>query len=215
MAVIAENISTYTPNTSYHATVRAIGNLKPFATRDQKEELLGRFANHLSPIETFDDWGRPHTKLHREVSVIAFNPMANHLHNLAHQRTRDGLQKLMSRVIAAQARSFNRRTDWRGKVFSGFGAVPFQESVDPTQIRDMVAYIELNDPIRQFETPFTSYQALIGNEQRDWYDGSIVLGVFGGMDGYREFMNRRGPSIVRRKLFEWGIDPRRHPYRPI
>lgn len=215
MPVIAPNISSFTANTTYHATVRAIGNLRPFATDAKKEELLGRMANHLSPRELFDRWGRPYTKLHREVRVISFNPMDNHLHNLAHQKTADGLRKLMSRVIAAQARSFNRQTGWRGQVFSSFAANPFQEFADPTQIRDMVAYIELNNPILQFETPFTSHQAIVGNVEYDWFDPTFTLEIFGGFDNYREFMNRRGPSIVRRKLLEWRIDPRRHPYRPI
>ncbi|MBJ7353907.1 MAG: hypothetical protein JHC98_03705 [Thermoleophilaceae bacterium] len=215
MAIIAPNISTFIANHGYHITARAIGNLKPFATDSQKRELLSRFEKHLSPHETWDNWGRPHTKLHSEVSVVAFNPMDNHLHNLAHQRSADGIPKLMSRVLAAQARAFNRETGWRGQVFSEFNAKPFEEFSDPTQICDMIAYIELNNPITQFETPFTSYQALIGAEKHTWYDPSTALNVFGGMDNYREFMNRRGPAIVRRKLIEWGIDPRRHPYRPI
>jgi hypothetical protein len=121
----------------------------------------------------------------------------------------------MSRVIARQADSFNARTGWRGAVFSGYDATPFEESVDPTQIKDIVAYIELNDPVQQFETPYASYQVIAGNLKCDWYDPTFVLGVFGGIDGYREHMNRRGPAIVRRKLREWDIDPRRHPYRPI
>ncbi len=213
--VIAEHISTFTRNTTYHTTLRAIGNLKPFETRDQKRALLERFAIHLSPRETFDDWGRPHKKLYREVKVIAFNPMDNHLHNLTHQISDDGVRKLISRVSSGFAREYNRQTGWRGKVFGEFAAKPFDEMADPTQILDMLAYIELNNPISQFETPFTSYQALIGNERHDWFDPDYVLKIFGGMDNYREHMNRRGPAIVRRKLIEAGIDPRRHPYRPI
>lgn len=215
MAIISPEISSFTPNTSYHSTIRAVGTLKPFASRQMKEELLQRFDHHLNPSESWDNWGRPHVKLHRQVKVIAFNPMDTHLHNLAHQLPRDGLSSLMHRVFSAQARSYNRQTRWRGKVFTPFNAVPFRELADPTQICDMIAYIELNNPISQFETPSTSYQALIGNERRDWFDPSIAVGTFGGMEHYREFMNRRGPAIVRRKLIEWGINPRRHPYRPI
>lgn len=215
MAVIAEHISTYTPDTTYHATMRAIGNLRPFLSDAQKERLLDRFAMHLSPEETFDTFGRPHTKLHRELKVISFNPMDNHLHNLAHQRTRDGLQKFMSRLSSGVAREFNRDQRWRGQVFSSFAAKPFQEFADPTQIRDMIAYIELNDPIKQLETPYTSHQAIVGNVSYDWYDPQIALNVFGGFDNYCEFINRRGPAIVARKLIERGISPRKHPFRPI
>lgn len=215
MGIHSEYISTYTANTTYHVTARAIGNLKPFGTDDQKEEFLQRFAIHLSPEETHDTWGRPHVKLNNELRIGCFNIMDNHSHTLPHQNSRDGVTKLMSRVLARHAQSFNKRTGWRGKVFSQFDATPFDEFSDPTHIREMIAYIELNNPILQFETPFASHQVLIGNRKCDWLDTSMVLGVFGGMDGYREHMNRRGPAIVRRKLIEWGIDPRRHPYRPI
>jgi REP element-mobilizing transposase RayT len=206
---------SFRANKTYHSTTRAVGNLRPFADDRNKATLLDRFGNHLSPNPTFNEWRRPYVKLDHEVKTLSFNVMDNHLHNLSHQETKDGLTKLMSRVMARQADAYNKATGWRGQVFTGFTATPFEELIDPTQIKDMVAYIELNNPITQFETPFASYQAIAGNCSWDWYDPSFVLGVFGGIDNYREHMNRRGPSIVRRKLLEWGIDSRRHPYRPI
>jgi hypothetical protein len=196
-------------------TTRAVGNLKPFASNEAKAELLDRFGNHLSPGVTRNQWHRPYVKLDDEVKTISFNVMDNHLHNISHQYTANGLTKLMSRVMAKQAASHNKLTGWRGPVFTGFTATPFEEMIDPTQIKDMVAYVELNNPITQFETPFASYQKIAGNLECDWYDPAFVLGIFGGLDLYREHMNRRGPHIVRRKLIEWNIDPRRYPYRPI
>lgn len=205
----------FVANTTHHITTRAVGNLQPFKRPGQKAELLDRFGNHLSPEPTHNPWGRPYLKLSDEVKSLAFNPMDNHLHHVAHQFTTDGITRLMSRVMARQAESFNKQSGWRGTVFSPFNATPFVEHHDPTQIKDMIAYVELNNPIQQFETPFASYQVVAGNLKCDWYDPDYVLGVFGGIDGYREHMNRRGPGIVRRKLIDWRIDPRRYPYRPI
>lgn len=205
----------YRANRTYHVTARAIGNLRPFADDQQKAEVLARFGNHLAAEPAMNQWRKPYVKLIDEVRSLSFNVLDNHLHKLAHQFTADGITRLMSRVMARQADSYNRRTGWRGKVFSGFDATEFEEMLDPTQIKDMVAYIELNDPIRQFETPFASYQVIAGNLECEWYDPQYVLAVFGGIDNYREHMNRRGPAIVRNKLLERGIDPRRHPYRPI
>ena len=205
----------FVANTTYHSTIRAVGNLQPFKRPEQKAELLDRFGNHLSREPTHSRWGRPYLKLHGEVKSLAFNPMNNHLHRVDHQLTVDGITKLMSRVMAKQAESFNKQSGWRGTVFSPFHATPFEEQVDPTQIKDMIAYVELNDPVQQFETPFASYQVIVGNLECAWFDPEYALGVFGGMDGFREHMNRRGPWIVRRKLIDWGIDPRKHPYRPI
>lgn len=207
--------SRFRPNTTYHSTSRAIGGLQPFKRPEDKAALLDRFANHLAPDPVLNPWRKPYLKLHEEVKTLAFNPMDNHLHNLSHQTTVDGIHKLMSRVMAREADAFNARTGWKGRVFSPFHAEPFRELVDPTQIRDMVAYIELNNPIQQFETQYASYQVIVGNLRCDWFDPDYVIRVFGGMENYVEHMNRRGPGIVRRKLIEWGIDPRRYPYRPI
>ena len=79
MAINSPHISTFTPNTTYHLTSRAIGDLKPFASDDQKRELLERYDNHLNPKETHDAWGRPHVKLHDEVRIGCFNVMDNHI----------------------------------------------------------------------------------------------------------------------------------------
>lgn len=216
MAIISETgITRFQANSTYHVTARALGNLKPFNTDEQKAELLARLGNHLAVDPTHNKWGRPYTKLTSEIDTLSFNVMGNHLHDVAHQRSADSITRLMSRVMARQAESFNRETGWRGKVFSPFNATPFDELIDPTQIRDMVAYVELNDPVQQFETPFASFQVMTGALTCDWFDPEKVLGVFGGAAGYCEHMNRRGPAIVRRKLIEWGIGPRRHPFRPI
>lgn len=216
MAIISQTgITSFQANRTYHVTSRALGNLQPFRKDEQKAELLARIGNHLSSEPTHNEWGRPYTKLIGEIGTLGFNVMDNHFHDVAHQRSASSITRLMSRVMARQAESFNRETGWRGKVFSPFNATPFEELIDPTQIKDMVAYVELNNPIMQFETPFASFQVLIGALACDWYDIDLVLGVFGGVGNYCEHMNRRGPAIVRRKLIEWGIGPRRYPYRPI
>jgi len=216
MAIISSTgITSFQPNRTYHLTARALGNLQPFKDRKHKAELLDRFANHLAPEPTHNQWGRPYRKLSNEIDTISFNVMDNHLHDVVHQRRKDAITQLMSRVMARQADAFNKATGWRGKVFSPFNASPFEELIDPTQIRDMVAYVELNNPIEQFETPFASFQVMTGQLACDWYDPEVVLGVFGGVESYCEYMNRRGPSIVKRKLFEWGIPAVRRPYRPI
>jgi REP element-mobilizing transposase RayT len=216
MAIITDTgLDSFRANRSYHVTSRALGNLQPFKSERQKAELLDRFGFHLNSAPTHNKWGRPYEKLIGKVRGLSFNVMDNHLHNVAHQHTVDGISQLMSRVLTRQARSYNSATGWRGKVFSPFNATPFEELIDPTQIKDMVAYVELNNPILQFETPFASFQVMTGNLRCDWLDPTYVLGVFGGADHYCDHMNRRGPAIVRRKLIEWGIDPKRYPYRPI
>lgn len=216
MAIISPTgIDKFLANRTYHATSRATGKLRPFAGDEQKSELLDRFGFHLAPEPTHNQWGRPYTKLTDEISTVSFNVMDNHLHNVLHQQTVDAITRLMSRVMARQADSYNRDTGWRGRVFEPFNATAFEELFDPTQLKDMVAYVELNNPILQFETPFASFQVMTGQLRCDWYDPNVALRAFAGIDRYCEHMNRRGPAIVRRKLFEWGIDWRKHPYRPI
>lgn len=207
---------TQSSNTAFHATTHAISDFKAFATPRFKAELLQRFRNHLSPVRTVDNSRRPHTKLIESVCVLAYCVLDNHLHVVLHQYAPDGMRQLIHRVLSSYGRFVNRELGRRGPVFDGrYAAVEIDELRGADQIRSAIAYTLLNDPILQLDNPFCSHDVLSGARNCDWIDRDQVLAIFGGWEQYREFMNRRGPKIVRRKLKEWNIDPDLHPYRPI
>lgn len=207
---------TRAANTGFHVTSHGISDFKPFPTARFKAELLQRFRNHLSRERTVDASRRSHTKLFDEVCVLAYCVLDNHLHVVLHQYTADGMRRLIHRVLSSYGRFINREIGRRGAVFDGrYAAVEIDELRGADQIKNAIAYTLLNDPVLQLDNPFCSHDVLSGKRNCDWIDRDQVLGIFGGWEAYRQYINRRGPEIVRRKFLERGIDPARHPYRPI
>lgn len=196
--------------------MHGIGDLKVFATYALKTDLLQRFRNHLSRDRTVDSSRRPHTKLFDEVCVLAYCVMDNHLHTVLHQYPPDGMRRLMHRVLGAYGRHLNREIGRRGPVFDGrYAAVEIDELRGADQLKRAIAYTLLNDPVQQLDNPFCSHDVMSGARSSDWIDRDQALAIFGGWKSYRDYMNRHGPEIVRRKLIEWKLDPADHPYRPI
>lgn len=208
---------TNATNTSFHVTTHGISDFRPFATDQHKAELLQRFRQHLCRQRTVDKSRRPHVKLFDDVCVLAFCVLDNHLHLVLHQFAPDGMRRLMQRALGSYGRFINREMGGRrGAVFDGrYAAVQIDELRGAEQLRNAIAYTLLNDPILQLDNPHCSHGILSGERTSDWVDREQVLAIFGGWDAYRDYMNRRGPDIVKRKLTKWGVDPARHPYRPI
>lgn len=207
---------TRAANRSFHVTTHGISNFKPFRKDQQKEELLQRFRQHLTRKRTVDASRRPHTKLFDEVCVLAYCVLDNHLHVVLHQFTDSGMRRLIQRVLGSYGRYINRELNRRGPVFDArYAAVEIEELRGADQLKSAIAYTLLNDPIKQLDNPHCSHSILSGERSCDWIDRDQVLAIFGGWEGYRDYMNRRGPEIIRRKLQAWGVDPALNPYRPF
>jgi hypothetical protein len=86
---------------------------------------------------------------------------------------------------------------------------------DPDHLKEMVGYTVLNEPVQQLGYEFSSNAIHLGERGSAWLSNDLLLDVFNGVDGYRDYMNRTGPRRVESKFNRWGIDPRLHPYRPI
>lgn len=207
---------TDAPNTTSHVTSHGVRDMRIFGPARYKAEFLQHLKNHLSPEPTTNRWRRPHAKLYDQVSLLAYCIMDTHFHLVLHQLTATGMSQLMHRVIGEYGRNFNRmERRGRGPVFDGRYAAKAVDEADPDYAKHMIAYTQLNDPIQQLDNPFGSHQVIGPRQRRDWVDREATLRIFGGREGYRAYMNRRGPKIVEEKLIKWGIDPDLHPYRPI
>lgn len=201
------------PNTTYHVTSRGVGTLKPFIRNIDKREFLSRFEMYLSPTIWRDAKRRPYDKLFDEVAVLAYCILDNHFHLILHQFAADGMERLMRRVLTGYGRKYNSQNKWRGPIFQGrYAADPLR---DAEHMKDMLGYAILNEPSEQLDYEFCSNAIHLGERGSSWVRNDLTLNVFGGVDGYVEYMNRTGPARVERKLRDRGIDPSLHPYRPI
>jgi REP element-mobilizing transposase RayT len=200
-------------NQTFQVTSRGVGTIKPFLRNIDKREFLGRLSWYLSPTVTKDAKRRPYLPLFEEVAVLAYCVLDNHFHLIVHQYSADGMRKLMTRVLGGYGKYYNREHRWKGPVFDGrYAADPVR---NPDHMREMLGYAILNDPIGQLGNEFCSNAIHLGERNSHWVRNDLTMKVFGGVDGYRSYMNRTGPTRVESKLRRWGIDPAIHPYRPI
>lgn len=203
------NLSDWT----FHVTSRGVGNLSPFFRNIDKYEFLDRLSWYLGDSVRRNAARRPYEKLFNEVAVLAFCVLDNHFHLILHQFTPHGMERLMRRVLTGFSKHHNKHNNWKGPVFDArYAADPMR---DPDHLREMLGYTILNNPIEQLGYEFSSNAIMLGERTGSWVRTDLALGAFGGVDGYRAYMNRTGPSRVKRKLDRWGVDPALHPYRPI
>ena len=200
-------------NSAFHVTAHGVGNLQIFRNRRDMREFLARFRNHLSTHTYRDASRRAYAKLFDRVSLLSFCLMPNHFHLLIHQSAPNGMEDLMRRTLTSYGIYFTNSYGWRGPILDArYAAKPI---LDAEHAKNTIAYIHLNDPIQQLDYEFSSHALMLGESTWDWIDTAAALNIYGGVDAYTSFLNRRGPGIVEAKLAENGIDPTRHPYRPI
>jgi REP element-mobilizing transposase RayT len=202
-------------NQTFHVTAHGVGDLAPFNRSIDKREFLSRFMWYLGAQPWRDASRRPYEKLFNEVAVLAFCVLDNHFHLVIHQFTADGMRRLMTRVLTSYGMYYNAAQSprRRGPIFDGrYAADPMR---DPDHIKEMIGYTVLNDPIKQHGNLFSSSSIHSGDVGCSWLRNDLTLGVFSGVDGYRDYMNRTGPKRIATKLERWGVDPSKHPYRPI
>lgn len=199
--------------TIFHVISRGVDKMPIFRTPVDHAEFLECFRRYLCRERRTDRFRRVYRKLHDQSSVLAFGLMNNHFHMVVEQKSADGLRALAQSALIGYGRYFNDRHRRVGPVFQGrYKARPAESTFDR---RYVIAYVHLNDPIRQLDHPWTTHQLYTGEQCSDWLDRERGLALFGGIDGYVEFMDRHGPAIVQRKLEKLEMFDRTLGYRPI
>jgi putative transposase len=194
-------------------TNRGVAKMPIFRDRHDMHEFLAKFRNYLSPQRYVDSSRRAYPKLGEQISLLAYCLMPNHFHLVLHQHCERGMHELMRRAPVAYSRYFNLRHRRDGPLFKARYAAKPIETLE--HAKSTLAYVHLNEPFQQLDYEYSTHGLYVARASRDWIDVERGLGVFGGIEGYRSFLNRRGPGLVGDKLEELGL-PRDHtPYRPI
>lgn len=200
-------------NQTFHVTGHGVGDLKPFFSEVDKREFIARFKYYLGSTIYADSSNRPYEKLNDEVVLLAFKILDNHFHLVIHQFVVNGMRRLMTRVLTSYGRYYNIKYKRRGPILDGRHAADPIDTAEHAKFA--IAYTHLNDPIAQLDGTACSHPLLITPNTPDWLDAKRSLAIFGGVDGYRNFINAVGPRIVSTKLVRHGLDPAQHPYRPF
>ena len=122
---------------------------------------------------------RPITTLHQEVELNCYCLMPNHFHLLVKQRSRDGMKKLLLRLLTTYSMYFNRRHERVGHLFQG----PYKAALvdNDNYLLHLSRYIHQNPTLTKGflgEYPYSSYPIYIGEKKADWLNTEPILSLF-------------------------------------
>ena len=164
---------------------------------------VGRYVNYYFRNGMYDATGELTNHVHndRNVHVLNFAILPNHLHITVHQNVDGGISKYMERVLQSHARYLNKKTDSVGHVFQGsFGSVHIS---DENYLSYLSAYIHRNcSDVTDWngmedQYPWSSYYDYI--HQNRW--GSMilpepVLDLFSSPAEYQRFVESSGAKEI-------------------
>jgi REP element-mobilizing transposase RayT len=186
----------FTPNTGYHVHSRGFNRLPVFTDECDTNEFLSRLRSLLI-CGPRDAMGRA-TKL--DVDLVAYALVPNHFHLYLHQGADPfAIRRLMRALKPPYARYFSDKHSLKGKrpVWEGtYFARPITDAKDRLEI---VTYIHLNrDGCERSE--YTSHPNYLGLRADPWVDHRRGLRPFGGVEGYRRFIESRDQIRGARRL---------------
>lgn len=118
--------------------------------------------------------------LHKEIDLLSFALMPNHFHLQLTQSTKNGIEKLMRRILTAYSQYFNRKYKRIGRLFESTYKAVLTET-DEQHIY-LSSYIHRN-PIRLKQSKFnfiqfSSYPYYLGEKHADWIKPEEILSFF-------------------------------------
>lgn len=219
-------IKDYQPNGVYHIYSRAWEGREVFKDDEDYKMFLGWMKKYLLPVKMEAAVGykteRPY-RLRRkqnmnlvgEIEVWAYCLIPNHFHLLIKQNGGRGIVKFMRRMMTGFVMEYNRKYKRRGMLWDGTYRAA---GVGEAEVVEATRHIHLNPvsrAVRRFgpvetvtgsapgEYLYSSYGSYVGGRKEEWVKTERVLELAGGMDKYRELVER-GKGDGRKH--EWEMD---------
>lgn len=185
-------VKAYVENGHYHVYNRGVEKRNIFSDKQDYTVFLHLLKYYLSPkrkdeIHPLTEHPnvtlvrpRPLANLHQEVDLLVYCLMPNHFHLLIKQTTKDGMPKLIRRLITTYVMYFNRRHKRVGPLFqSNYKAALIDK--DPYLLH-VSRYIHLN-PAELTKSdlvnyPYSSYIYYLGYKQAPWIKPNFLLSYF-------------------------------------
>lgn len=196
----ANSIKQFAPDQFYHVYNRGVEKRKIFEDAQDYQKFLHYLKTYLSPVDILRQENPllrsnlVNNNLADEVDLIAFCLMPNHFHMLVHQKTRDGMTKLLKQVSVGYSMYFNKRYSRVGPLFQGIYKACTVENED--YLLHLSRYIHLNPLERGVsleEFQWSSYLDYLGKRQTAWVKPSSVLSYFNAQNpnfSYQNFVEK-------------------------
>lgn len=200
---IKNTIKQYIEDGYYHIYNRGVEKRRIFEDDDDYKVFLRYLKIYLTPPEIL----RPQEPLLRfhlvngnlskEVSLISYCLMGNHFHLLLHQKTKNGISKLMQKLLTAYCGYFNRKYRRVGPLFASI----FKAAHITTDeyLLHLSRYIHQNPQERDAslaDYPWSSYTYFVGITPPPWLKPNLIL----------EYFNNSKPSLSYQNFVEETTD---------
>ena len=126
------------------------------------------------------------------VTVVAYCLMPNHFHLVLREEREKGVSTYMQRAMNSYTRAFNTKYRRVGTVFQGvFSAVGVSSD---QQLLHVCRYVYLNPVVARMvhsaaDYRWSSFAQLMSESESRLVDSQILLGIAGGRDQYKDFVN--------------------------
>ena len=196
-------IKTFTEDGYYHIYNRGVEKRRIFEDAQDYKMFLYYLKVYLSPLDILHQEypllriNIVNNNLSEEVSLLVYCLMPNHFHMLLHQKTNDGIPKLMKQIATAYAMYFNKRYERVGPLFQGIYKAVMVTTDE--QLLHLSRYIHLNPidrgvSLQDFQ--WSSYKKYIKNEGPGWVKTSPIL----------DFFNSQNPNFSYENFVEKSIE---------
>lgn len=181
-------LKQYVENGYYHIYNRGVEKRTIFQDTQDCEVFLHYLKMYLSPVDILIKEQVFHNRINRfirlnlskEIDLLSFALMPNHIHLEIKQYTVDGIIKLMRRLTTGYAMYFNKKYQRVGPLFQDRykGAIVDSDKY----LLHLSRYIHLN-PMKLKSSPinfieFSSYPYYLGHKQASWVKPQEILGYF-------------------------------------
>lgn len=185
------SIKQYTEGGHYHAYNRGVERRRIFLDDQDYHVFLHLLQYYLSPATDYEKHPlleltgfspvrtRPLEPLYQKVDLICYCLMPNHFHLLIKQTEKDGMEKLLRRLLTSYVMYFNRRYDRIGHLFQGTYKAMLVEGDE--QLLHLSRYIHQNPTLTRGyldQYPYSSYPYFIGERRGDWLKTEPILSFF-------------------------------------
>lgn len=175
---------------AYHSFHKGLNGMAIFRDDDDRKMFEWMIQRHLSTVPHKDQRGREYVSLRHEVRLVARNLMTTHFHLILWQKVPGGIDRLMRRVMASYVRYFHRKYGTHGPMFAG--EYRARRLDGPKTFMWRVGYVHDNHKRLGVDYKFSTHALYLNPEAApSWLEVGPTLKIFGGVDGYLEYMRKR------------------------
>ncbi|MBI3070431.1 MAG: transposase [Candidatus Levybacteria bacterium] len=180
-------IKEYIENGYYHIYTRGVEKRDIFLDKQDCVVFFHYLRLYLSSIEELESQNNPGARIQRfiplnlskEIDLLSFSLMPNHIHLQIKQYTKDGIIKFMRRILTSYVMYFNKKYQRIGTLFqSTYKAARIESDM---YLLHLSRYIHLN-PLKVNSAinfiDFSSYPYYLGRKKASWVKPEEILSFF-------------------------------------